>query len=1733
MNRRKIFILSFIFLICLSFNVSFAETKEFKANYGGHFLITSDNDGNAVTHHSGSASSCGICKNSKKNKNATNIGPCGASIYKVVSSSVKKSLKNSLILKAEAEGYVIDESTFIVTPKLVKKIVCGNDVPAYNKCVTVYATAQGTKIEEEIPEEVPEEPKEETPSEVPEEPKEEVPEEPEEPVHVCSYQAEYHAPQAMVSHVVATAYMSPNHCPSINNIVGEPIDNLYYIGEQIDLSGTFCKTTTTYSTGYTVYTCSCGATRTEQDDPISPTTEYSPMKIQRISGVELVYSNGATVGLNDIVNVSSTDWKIKDNLYVKEWKNVNYSNELGTSYGIVELVSSCGCGATFTFYIPGPKPLANKNTDLKINITPQDSGKVTVTYQQVDSTGKITTKSETLTGNGGTIKVVEESNVSVKVTDSSEHTYINTTTRDGNIITQEKDYTYLVPAGGAEIYVNFMPSRYTLYVTSSLGGEAYITSCPERLTPIIGKDSFGVRTETVYDVNAGENFTIEYKAKEGYEFAGWEYRLFVNANENDEETKIVMPASDLTVTAIFKRSYEKAENPTLYVTSNNETWGTAYVLINGSKKSISEAVPGEKYKVYFESSEGFYFTNWEYDCAVSPFEVVENHGNEATIIMTEQDLEVKAMFAPIPRDNKITEHSVDFRPEPPYGGDVPEDISKIITGATVTIAVTPHKGYVFDRWEFYNSNGGKIIPDYYYDESGTGYFIMPDYAVEAVAYFKYVGSPSKITVIIQGEGKVTADGIDVISGGIIESYDGENVDFEGTPEGDWQFKYWVDEDGNILSEDPKYIHEVDGDITIIAVFESKGPYTLYVSSMFGGKAWISKTLLKQGSGSYNIKNVGPDSLGKTVYKIENVYAGDKFEIKYEVTEDGYEFGFWEYKPYILPDSETNNSSDGTIKITMPASDLTVTAVFKKEEVKLEPKLSVTTNNAEWGRAWTKINGKNTVHDQKYNAVYGEKYTVYYEANPGYYFVNWNYSTLETPFTNENIITMPNMDLEVMAMFSPIPSQGDDGHKITFKAEPSEGGSVPDDLENILPGSQVTIAVTPNRGWEFDSWEIRTPDGNVIDGVTIEYNPSTGSGYFVMPDKDVIAVAVFKEKESYKLYVTHYYGGDAWTLDNDGTETTTVENAYVGEVYKLFYRENSNYKFDHWEFRWAGYGDNSNSGGIDPIVYEKANNNLAIMPRSDMTVTAVFKEITTTNEPLVMVSTNNTEWGDAWIEIDGKPYCWSELWDDEANQWRVVEAGKKYTIGYKPYENYEFTNWWISEEDAHCIETIKDSRLAILTMPDKKIEVMAFFKPGKETEKMFDLTVKALPEGSGTAKVKGAGSSLTDIQAGTEVTVEAEPSAGYKFKYWYNEESGKRLYSKPIYSFRMPSKDMTAVAYFEKTNGYTNEDEDDKVNIIIKKEGNGGGSIYYGNVLLANVSSGTTGVIGEITAKAGSSIQFRAVTDTDSECNGWFKSGKRVSGGSNYQLNVENNDITLTVSLNKEDDVDNSKILNSFKIVSVRDLNWKDYFVQNGQLNSERYFGIPSKNTTMLQDKGDYKQPIKMGYAVEFELITTGIAKDNADLVITPSFYYNGTSIDIKEIKDYTGNKAVSLASKFSKITIDGKTANGKGSFLEEAQDIHENVSIGSSTITDNKVLWRWIYYLPSNIAIDNRIKTITPKNGDAELLVKFDIQLMENGKAKDIVVNANKVLNSKWDGSAFKYSLSESLLDDIYNNAQN
>ena len=1204
-----------------------------------------------------------------------------------------------------------------------------------------------------------------------------------------------------------------------------------------------------------------------------------------------------------------------------------------------------------------PKP-ENIGNDVTFSAVPKEGGKVPENLENVEAGTRVELSVTVNSGYEFDGWVFKDENGKTLNIEIKTETYKD---ENGDEITIEY---FIMPDYDVDVIAQFNKEggEYTLYVTAMTGGTAWTDGNENHPKSSVIQITEGLpEGQIMYKVEkarAGEKFEIEFETYDEYTFSNWEYRV-KNLQTEEVELKydgdrivsgkviITMPSSDLTVTAIFKDD-AKRDNPWLKVTSNNIELGSAWAKISDSantemsKKYDADdgVVPGKRYELYYKVDKG-YFTGWRYSTTENP--LIWSNG-KLYVEMPTSNLEVMAMFSPSPDGEG---YKVKFKAEPAEGGKVPTDLSNVEEGTKVELTATPNNGYELEKWVFKDDNG-RFIEDIEIKKNpitGTEYFIMPDLNVTAIAVFTDNAPPKVITIIIQGEGTVTSDGVDIPSGGTITGKPGDNKPINATPATDWIFEYWASGDGDILSTDPNYIYTIEDDATIIAVFKKKGPYTLYVTSYYGGDAWISEILEKNGPYDYNIEDIGPDNLGKYMYKIANVYAGDKFKIEYSVTEGNYQFGFWEYKPFIKPYKESGN----TIEITMPASDLTVTAVFKNDEIKEKPELSVTTNNPEWGTAWTVINNVPTVVDQKYtDVVIGEKYTMYYKAEEGYYFVNWNYSTTETPFIADDVIVMPNKDLEIMAMFAPIPPKGDGGHKITFKAEPPEGGKVPDDtdLENILPGGKVTIAVSVNQGWEFDYWRFENSAGEDV-YPKVEYDLVTGTGYFIMPDYDIVAIAVFKK---------------ASDADKKYTLSVTANPEYAGRV----------------------------------NIEEYNAIEIQITKNTEVTVKAV------------------------------------------------------------PNSNYEFMYWYIIKDGKKV--RLSDEEKYTFIMPGEDRELIAWFKkPGKNEvveEQLYDLTVSVDPAEGGKAIIKGVdGTIRKDIAAGTsctvsvtvnEKTVVGNKIVSYSFDGWYDSTDPVNPVSTSLtYTFSMESRDVDLIACLSTITG------------------------------------------------------DKPITD------------------------IEENPT------------------DSFRIVSVRDLKWKNYFTTSTGSLTGKYFTVPQTDTTILDtaydEKGrSYTQPIKMGYAVEFELDTISVPYDTAYIEITPKFVdKHGNSIDSSRI--FYGEKELSkVASYFLEpITIyadkrDATKNNAYTSFMAEA--IKKDKYYNGQYL--DFITWRWLYYLPAQTSIS--------KLKDDEITVSFDIKVksteattIKGNNQVDVVTDYRANKKYSWSGKAFTYSLKESLLDDIYDNAQN
>jgi hypothetical protein len=215
-------------------------------------------------------------------------------------------------------------------------------------------------------------------------------------------------------------------------------------------------------------------------------------------------------------------------------------------------------------------------------------------------------------------------------------------------------------------------------------------------------------------------------------------------------------------------------------------------------------------------------------------------------------------------------------------------------------------------------------------------------------------------------------------------------------------------------------------------------------------------------------------------------------------------------------------------------------------------------------------------------------------------------------------------------------------------------------------------------------------------------------------------------------------------------------------------------------------------------------------------------------------------------------------------------------------------------------------------------------------------------------------------------------------------------------------------------------------------------------------------------------------------------------------------------------IDFGKNDTSLGISSVRDLRWKNYFVQNSQLTGN-FFSVPSNNKVMLDSSApsgynNYTN-IKMGYAVEFEFDSLNVTKDTSELEIQATFYNdNNNIISRTSLKDaITGKELDPSYTNFS-----NKTQPSKFTRVMDFNTLNNGV-------TSPGVTWNFIYYLPARLS--NLNNTALNTNN---IKVKLDIFLKDNsGKT---LLNYITFINNNdcpWNGQVFRYSTKESLLDDI------
>lgn len=481
---------------------------------------------------------------------------------------------------------------------------------------------------------------------------------------------------------------------------------------------------------------------------------------------------------------------------------------------------------------------------------------------------------------------------------------------------------------------------------------------------------------------------------------------------------------------------------------------------------------------------------------------------------------------------------------------------------------------------------------------------------------------------------------------------------------------------------------------------------------------------------------------------------------------------------VIPFDTETPPTGGQYSFTMPASDVTISAVFQ-EKAETPATRTITVTSTPQNGGTLEFVGK-TLEGGKTTATVGERVTFTVKPNEGYEVfgvtpskalegaVNVDLSKEPTEYYFE----MPDADVTIAAIFTPDEGGETTGeHSITANVTPAEGGTVELSHNTAAAGTEVTFTVKPNPGYEMD--------GNLsISGLsgTID-NHGDGSYTFTMEDEDVTISVAFKQV-TYAITVTQPAHGKVSTepeaMAAAGTPVTLSAVPYEG--YEL-----------------VGYTVTKDGGGAVTVT-----NGQFVMPNSAVTVTATFK-----------LKQDQPDWSH-WHKID----TWSNSVDggisvgDDAD---MALAGS--TVTFRVWHNYRYDYY---DYDVYVLNDRTGNRVSLdysayddeysFTMPEDDVTIYVYFDYAgrysitKDVEGDGSIYVRSSADKGDTVWIEAspnAGQSLTSLRV-----FYGEPWAygdkGY-YGYWDEAEVKYSTYWDAYY-FTMPAADVVVYARF--TDGAT-------------------------------------------------------------------------------------------------------------------------------------------------------------------------------------------------------------------------------------------------------------------------------------------------------------------------------------------
>lgn len=840
-------------------------------------------------------------------------------------------------------------------------------------------------------------------------------------------------------------------------------------------------------------------------------------------------------------------------------------------------------------------------------------------------------------------------------------------------------------------YTFIMPeSPVTISVN---GGQRYIVMVDD-------SSENGSVSADVESATTGQTVTVTTTPSTGFETD----EVIVSANgttvpvncTGENTYTFVMPNAAVSVSATFAQPQNAKQ---IFIPTTEH--GTVTVL-------DQRVIPGANVRVNITPDTGYKTASIKVTTESGNNVEYADSGSYISFKMPDSDITVKATFTA--SISKVTlaqaEHcTVSISPETAQAG------------STVTVKMTPNEGYCCAAFYVQETlDGNNQVPVDYSEDHLSLTFTVPEADVEVFAICEPLPPEHDVNVIENPNGTVETEFVD-------SRFESE-ISFNVTP----ALGYEIDKVSVYETNNPSERVNVEGPMT-------DGKYTF---SMPNGAVTINVTFKATlfsirttpgSNGSIHVRNgVVAAKIGDTITvdaTPQNDYKAHELFASY-TDENG--------QPV---DERIGIFTDNVCTFEMKPYSVSLYATFEA----LPPEYAITVDKP--------VNGAVSIIPHNGVSAAGETITVTATPVEGYMLQsitvtadNGN-TTVGTSNTVPFTFTMPESDVVITVEFKAIPVE----HELFLTMPTMGGGKVEAVFQNKLPGSEISVTATPDKGYEVESITVvESPSNTPIDIIRSEEAPNTFT--FVMPDSDATVTVTFK--------------ASVHTITTGSGISVSPTSAVKGTAIVVTVDPEDGYKLSKLIVTPA-------EGEVEVTALEGLGNEnkfMFIMPGCDVAVSAEYIASVPDYTVTIQRSTNGSITSSS----------------------TVCKAGTLVTLTPQPAEGYTLDSITIRAATSTKVEIEQKDGLYTFVMPNGDVEIIATFQPAT-------YRVNPSVRGNGTVRID-----RTPAPMGATVTITATPDDGYIVdsvtiakastgEIIGNSQSGND------YTFTMPAEAVTVVVSF--------------------------------------------------------------------------------------------------------------------------------------------------------------------------------------------------------------------------------------------------------------------------------------------------------------------------------------------------